>query len=141
MRSHKIEDASARQNFGPNESAPFSLAEILVKMMVRGANRKARKNSDAVLAALIFQIEGEGVIHLCQLRQFRDFIYALRPFDAAIDFLQSDQISVLFVDDFRNAWQVKLLIHADADVNVVGHYPNGAGVGKGCEEKKKCQEG
>jgi hypothetical protein len=36
---------------------------------------------------------------------------------------------VLFVNDGRDAGQVELLVHADADVNVVGHHADGFGEG------------
>jgi hypothetical protein len=42
--------------------------------------------------------------------------------NASIHFLQTYQIRMLSVDDAGNAWQVELLVHADAHMNVIGHY-------------------
>jgi hypothetical protein len=87
MRGDKIDHASADEYFSANESAPFSFAQVLVESMIGCANRKPRKDRHAILTTLIFQVEGERIIHPGELRQFRNFVYALRPLDAAIDFL------------------------------------------------------
>ncbi len=37
-------------------------------------------------------------------------------------FLQTDKIRTLSIDDLRDALQVQLLVHSDADMNVVRHH-------------------
>ena len=81
------------------------------------------------MSALISQVEGERVVHVREFREFCNLVYALRPFHAAIDFLQADQIGMLRVNHSGNAGQVEFLIHADTDMNVVSHDAHRAGVG------------
>jgi len=76
------------------------------------------------LPALITKIEGEGIIHLRHPGNFGNLINALCSFDASIDFLQAHEIGMLRVNHAGNARQIKFLVHADADVNVIGHDTN-----------------
>ena len=91
--------------------------------MIGRHDRKARENRDAILSALIAQVEREGIIHARQLCNLSDLVDALSAGDAAIDFLQAHQIGTLGVDDGGDARQIKFLVHADADMDVVSHHP------------------
>src|SRR5256885_1485015 len=122
MRRNEIDESAADADLGANKTAAFSLASIQVEMMIAGENRCLGKNRDAILPALILQIEGERVLHLRKLREFRNFVDALCALDAAIDFLQTYEIRMLLIDDSSDTREVELLVHADAYMNVVGHH-------------------
>src|SRR5437763_3764608 len=116
MRRNEIDESAADAHLGANEAAPFSFASIQIKMMVRRENWCLGKNRDAILPALILQIEGERVLHLRQLGEFRNFVDALRALDAAIDFLQTYEVRMLLIDDSSDARKVEHLVHAVAYV-------------------------
>jgi lipoate synthase len=82
---------------------------------------EAREDGDAVPAALVGEVRREGVLHAREARQLRDLIDAVRALDAAIDFLQTDEIDVLAPDHCGDAREVDLLVHARPDVDVVRH--------------------
>src|ERR1041385_2660498 len=129
MRRHEIEEPAADAHLCTNEAAPLDFARIQIKVMVRREDWRLCQNRDAVLPALITKIEREGVLHLRQLGELRNFVDALSALDAAINFLQADQIRMLLIDDSSDPSEVELLVHADAYMNVVGHHANGATTG------------
>ena len=59
---------------------------------------------------------------LRHLRELDDLVFAFRAPYASVDFLQADEIRTLSIDHVGNALQVQLLVHANADVNVVRHH-------------------
>src|SRR5882724_9015788 len=121
MRSYKIKPAPGDFHLDAQHSPPLRFTPILKLPVVDYANRKARQNGDAVLAALIIQVMGKCIIHLCELCELGDFIHALRAAHAAVYFLQPNQIRMLMIDHFGDSFQIHLLIHSDANMNVIGH--------------------
>src|SRR5262245_24524401 len=136
MCGDKVQFLAVKSHFRADEAAAFGFAQIFVKPVIRRENRLARKNGDAILSALILQIKGERVIHLCELREFDDLIDPLRTFNAAIDLLQADEIGLLLINDFSDAREVELLVHADAHVDVVGHHAESLCKTSGDEDKE-----
>jgi hypothetical protein len=122
MCGHKVQLLALKSHFRANETAAFSFTQVFVMTMFGCRNANARENRDAVLPALIWKIERERIVHFRELREFGNFVDALRPFDAAIDFLQANQVRVLLIDDFSDASEIEFLVHADTDMDVVGHY-------------------
>src|SRR5436309_5207584 len=128
MSRDKIDRKAASIYLRTNHAAAFGFARVQIKTMFRGFDRKTRQNRHAVLSALIAQIEREGIVHLCQLRKFGDLVNSLRSLHSTINFLQTDEIRTLRIDDPCNALQIELLVHADAHMNVVGHDANRRGL-------------
>src|SRR5258707_1077149 len=103
MCGDKVYEAAADADFSADKAAALSLSGVLIEAMIGRHDRKPRENCNAILPALIAQIERKGVIHARQLRNLSDLVDALSARDAAIDFLQANQIGMLCVDDAGDA--------------------------------------
>jgi hypothetical protein len=124
MGGHKIDRATVQLDLCAEHTATFGLAPVFKHSMYRFLNGEARKNGHAVFAALIVKVWSEGELHSGQGREFCDLIFVLRASNVPVDLLQSNQIGTLLIDDAGDALQVELLVHPDADVNVVSHHAN-----------------
>src|SRR5205814_4954123 len=124
MGGNEIDLAAFDFDDRANESAALGFAGVLVKPVVSRQDRSFRKNGDAVLSTLIFQIKGESEVHRREPGQLGNLIGLAGARYAAIDFLEPDQIGVLTLNDLSDTRQIELLVHADAYVNVVGHHPD-----------------
>jgi hypothetical protein len=122
VRGNEIDCFDAEVHLNPNHPAPFRLPPVFEFAMINRPYRKAGQDCHTVLPTLIVKIMGEGVIHGCQLCEFSDFIFAFRPFHSSIDLLQPDQVRMLAINYISDALQIELLVHANADVNVVSHH-------------------
>ena len=80
------------------------------------------KESRPVFTALIVEIRRKSKFHVGQFRELDDLVFAFSASYTAVNFLQADEIRALSVNHIGNALEVQLLVHADADVNVVRHH-------------------
>src|SRR5262249_21512166 len=109
-------------NFDEQHAAALGLALILEHSMNGVLDRKSRQDSNAILAALKVEIRRERILHSRHRSQLGDLVFPFRSLYAAIDLLQTDQIRPFAIDHVSDALQVQLLVHANADMNVVSHY-------------------
>src|SRR2546427_11970890 len=123
MRGHETQRPVVDLDFNPNHAATLGFSFVLVLAVVNFQNRKARKDRDAVLSALIIEIVSKRVFHLRHTRKLGDLVQAFGSLYAAINLLQTNEVGMLLVDRVGDALQVQLLVHAYADMNVVGHHP------------------
>src|SRR6266542_2390893 len=123
MSGNKVQNRAGNVYFNANETTPLCFSPVLVKSMIDCPDRIPGKNRYSVLAALITQVESEGIVHPGHLCDFSDFVDLLRAFDAAINFLQADQIRMLRINHAGDARQIEFFVYADANVDVVSHHP------------------
>src|ERR1700752_1441067 len=99
MRRDKVKPTPVDYHLRANTAATLSLAQILEQPVLSCSDWKPGKNRDAVLVALIGKIERERIIHAGELGELCDLVNSLRALDAAVDFLQTDKVRTLFVND------------------------------------------
>src|ERR1044072_8629696 len=122
MRGDEVETAPADLDLDADKAAPLAFTPVGESHVVDGEDGEAREQGPAVLPALIVEVVREGVVHPRQTRQLPYLVHAPRPLHAAVNLLQTDYVCARTFYDLRDARKVELLVHADADVNVVGHH-------------------
>src|SRR6266576_5195223 len=122
MRSYKIDCFAADFHFNADHPSSFRFPPVLILAMIDSADRKPREDRHTVLPTLVVEIVREGIAHFSHLRQFGDLILAFGALHTSIDFLQADEIGMFAINYVCDTLQVKFLIHAYANMDVVSHH-------------------
>src|SRR5215213_7515435 len=114
---------AAERDFGEKTAARLALVDADVEIL-RVPDRQTAQNRVAVKPAFNAPVFAEEKIHLQFFGDKFGLMLALVSVSMTQNFLQSDDISIDFPQNFRNSFRREPPVNADAFVDVVGRDAN-----------------
>ena len=103
-------------------AALFAVGEGFEVGVLCAFDREAGEHGVAVFAALVGDVFLEVNRHVREFCELGGQIALLRALDAAINFLQADDVDLGVEDDLRDALEIEFPVESLAVVDVVGHH-------------------